>query len=121
METENEFVFVEEWESREALFSHFAAPHVAAFMRDIFDTVVEPPDVKFHKIKSSMDLGDVAGPLTALAIKPSASHRQPRPVAVRGSSSGISRVGIERGLLSPRDLAQVPEGKVAAAGSCRAC
>ena len=59
VETENEFVFVEEWESREALFSHFAAPHVAAFMRDIFDTVVEPPDVKFHTIESSMDLADV--------------------------------------------------------------
>ena len=59
VESENEFVFVEEWEGREALFSHFATPHVAAFMRDIFDTVAEPPDVKFHTIESSMDLADV--------------------------------------------------------------
>ena len=59
VEIENEFVFVEEWEGREALFSHFATPHVAALMRDIFDTVVDPPDVKFHTIESSMDLADV--------------------------------------------------------------
>jgi quinol monooxygenase YgiN len=59
VEIEDEFVFVEEWESREALFSHFATPHVAAFMRDIFDTVIEAPDVKFHTIESSMDLADV--------------------------------------------------------------
>ncbi len=61
VEIENEFVFVEEWKSREALFSHFATPHIATFMRDIFDAVVEPPDVKFHTIESSMDLADVQG------------------------------------------------------------
>jgi quinol monooxygenase YgiN len=59
VEIENEFVFVEEWESREALLSHFATQHVATFMRDVFDTVVEAPDVKFHTIESSMDLADV--------------------------------------------------------------
>ena len=57
-ETENEFVFIEEWESDDAL-RHFAASHVAVFMQAISATIVAPPDVKFHRIASSMDLADV--------------------------------------------------------------
>jgi quinol monooxygenase YgiN len=60
-EVENDFVFVEEWESEEALQRHFAEPHVAEFMAAIQATVVAPPDVKFHTIASSMDLADVTG------------------------------------------------------------
>jgi quinol monooxygenase YgiN len=60
-EIENEFVFVEEWESSEALQQHFATPHVREFMRAIPATIVAPPDVKFHTIASSMDLADVSG------------------------------------------------------------
>jgi quinol monooxygenase YgiN len=60
-ERENEFVFVEEWESSEALQQHFATPHVREFMRAIPATIVAPPDVKFHTIASSMDLADVNG------------------------------------------------------------
>lgn len=58
-ELENDFVFVEEWESSEALRMHFAAPHVAEFMQAIPATLVAPPDVKFHTIASTMALADV--------------------------------------------------------------
>jgi quinol monooxygenase YgiN len=59
-ELENEFVFVEEWESSEALQKHFAAAHVAELMQAIPSTIVAPPDVKFHTIASSMNLADVS-------------------------------------------------------------
>jgi quinol monooxygenase YgiN len=61
-ERENEFVFIEEWESDDALRQHFTTSHVAAFMRAIPATIVAPPDVKFHSIASSMDLADVTTP-----------------------------------------------------------
>ena len=60
-EIRNEFVFVEEWESNEALQRHFATPHVQEFLHEIPATIVAPPDVKFHTIASSMDLADVSG------------------------------------------------------------
>jgi quinol monooxygenase YgiN len=60
-EINNEFVFVEEWESSEALQRHFATPHVGEFMQAIPATIVAPPDVKFHTIASSMDLAEVSG------------------------------------------------------------
>lgn len=59
-EIENDFVFVEEWESSEALERHFATAHVGEFMAAIPATIVAPPDVKFHTIASSMDLADVS-------------------------------------------------------------
>jgi quinol monooxygenase YgiN len=59
-EVENDFVFVEEWESSEALRAHFATSHIAEFMKAIPATIVAPPDVKFHTIESSMDLADVS-------------------------------------------------------------
>ena len=58
-EGEDEFVFVEEWESEEALQRHFATVHVAEFLQAIQATIIAPPDVKFHTIASSMDLADV--------------------------------------------------------------
>ena len=58
-ESENEFVFVEEWESDGALQQHFASSHVAEFLQAIRATIVAPPDVKFHSIASSRDLADV--------------------------------------------------------------
>lgn len=58
-ESENEFVFVEEWESDAALQQHFASSHVAEFLQAIRATIVAPPDVKFHSIASSRDLADV--------------------------------------------------------------
>ena len=58
-ENANNFVFVEEWESQEALDQHFAAAHTAEFLRAISATLAAPPDVKFHTIASSVDLADV--------------------------------------------------------------
>jgi quinol monooxygenase YgiN len=58
-EIENDFVFVEEWDSNEALQLHFATPHIRDFMQAIPATIVAPPDVKFHTVASSMDLADI--------------------------------------------------------------
>lgn len=59
-ELENEFVFVEEWVSSEALKQHFATAHIAEFMQAIPATIVAPPDVQFHTIASSMGLDEVS-------------------------------------------------------------
>lgn len=59
-EVKDEFVFVEEWETSEALQQHFATAHVREFMQAIPATIVSPPDVKFHTIASSLDLADVS-------------------------------------------------------------
>jgi quinol monooxygenase YgiN len=59
-ELPNEFVFVEEWESSEALQRHFATSHIGEFMQAIPATIVAPPDVRFHTIESTMDLADVS-------------------------------------------------------------
>jgi quinol monooxygenase YgiN len=56
---ENEFVFLEEWESDEALQQHLATSHIAEFMRAVPATIVAPPDVKFHLIAQSRGLADV--------------------------------------------------------------
>jgi quinol monooxygenase YgiN len=58
-EIENDFVFVEEWETEEALQRHFATSHVATFLQAILATIIAPPDVKFHTIASSRDLAEV--------------------------------------------------------------
>ncbi len=58
-EAENDFVFVEEWETDQALRQHFTTSHIAAFMKEIPATIVASPDVQFHTISSSMDLADV--------------------------------------------------------------
>ena len=58
-EIENDFVFIEEWESDDALRRHFGTAHIAEFMQAFPATLTAPPDVKFHTIESSMDLADV--------------------------------------------------------------
>jgi quinol monooxygenase YgiN len=58
-ELENDFVFVEEWESSEALQRHFATSHIKEFMQAIPKTLVAPPDVKFHTIATTTDLSEV--------------------------------------------------------------
>ena len=58
-DSENEFVFVEEWESSQALERHFATAHIAEFMRAIPAVITAPPDVKFHTVASSMDIAEV--------------------------------------------------------------
>jgi quinol monooxygenase YgiN len=59
-EAANEFVFVEEWDSNEALQRHFASPHIGEFMRLIPAAIVGSPDVKFHTIASTADLSNVS-------------------------------------------------------------
>lgn len=56
---EDAFVFVEEWESREALDAHFATDHIARFMRAFPAVVAAPPDVRFHDVSGSRTLADV--------------------------------------------------------------
>lgn len=66
-EIANGFVFIEEWESDEALHKHFATPHIAEFMRAVPAALVAPPDVSFH----TMRLGDPCeceSPLTILIM-----------------------------------------------------
>jgi quinol monooxygenase YgiN len=60
-ENENEFVFVEEWESQEALERHFATPHIGEFMGAVPDAVASRPDVKFHTVERTVDLGELTG------------------------------------------------------------
>ena len=55
-ENENSIVFVEEWQSQDALDAHFASPHIAEFMAAVPAAIVEPPEVKFHTIASSREL-----------------------------------------------------------------
>jgi quinol monooxygenase YgiN len=59
-ENEHEFVFVEEWETEEALQRHFTTPHIAEFMQAITGAIIAPPDVSFHTVQSSRDLSDVS-------------------------------------------------------------
>jgi len=60
-ESRDEFVFVEEWQSEEALQQHFKTAHIAEFMQAIPTAIVAPPDVRFHEIASSRDLAQVSG------------------------------------------------------------
>jgi quinol monooxygenase YgiN len=59
-ETANDFVFLEEWESDEALRQHFATPHIAEFMKAVPAALVAPPDVRFHTVENSRNLADVS-------------------------------------------------------------
>jgi len=59
-ERDNDFVFVEEWESEDALQRHFAMPHLVEFMRSITGALAGAPEVKFHTIERTVDLADVS-------------------------------------------------------------
>lgn len=59
-EIANDFVFIEEWESDDALREHFATPHIAEFMRTVPAALVAPPDVSFHTVEHSRNLADVS-------------------------------------------------------------
>jgi quinol monooxygenase YgiN len=58
-EIANDFVFIEEWESDDALQNHFATRHIAEFKRAVPAALVSPPDVSFHTIERSRSLADV--------------------------------------------------------------
>jgi quinol monooxygenase YgiN len=51
-------VFIEEWQSDEALRAHFATSHIAEFMWAVPATIVAPADVKFP-IASSRKLAEI--------------------------------------------------------------
>jgi quinol monooxygenase YgiN len=59
-ESANDFVFVEEWESKQTLQEHFRTQHVADFMRAVPAAIVGAPDVKFHDVAGSSDLSEVS-------------------------------------------------------------
>jgi quinol monooxygenase YgiN len=58
-EDEDTFVFVEKWESEEALEAHFGTSHIATFMAAVPGAIVGAPEVKFHTIARSRDLAEV--------------------------------------------------------------
>ncbi len=59
-EAANEFVFVEEWESDEALQRHFATDHINEFMSAIRGAIVGSAEVKFHTVARTRDLSNVS-------------------------------------------------------------
>jgi len=58
-EADNEFLFVEEWESQEALEGHFGTSHIAEFMQAVPATLTDAPDVSFHTVASTVDLAQL--------------------------------------------------------------
>jgi quinol monooxygenase YgiN len=60
-ELQDAYLFVEEWESMDALREHFATAHIATFMGAIFDAIVDRPDVQVHEVGRTMTLGEAAG------------------------------------------------------------
>ena len=59
-EQEDAYLFVEEWESMDALREHFATPHIERFMGAIFDAIVGAPEVQVHEVGRTMSLGEAA-------------------------------------------------------------
>ncbi len=57
----NELIAVEEWESAEALQTHFGAPTVQRFVAELGALVSRPPEVKIHAIGRSNDFPDLEG------------------------------------------------------------
>jgi len=88
-ERENEFVFIEEWDSNEALQRHFATSHIREFMQAIPETLVAPPDVKFHNVASTMDLADVER-LTSAVGSPFSRWASRKRTGLCGGHSGCT-------------------------------
>jgi quinol monooxygenase YgiN len=59
-ESADDFVFVEEWESDEALQAHFKTAHIAQFMSALPPLLAGAPDVRFHTVANTRGLRDVA-------------------------------------------------------------
>jgi quinol monooxygenase YgiN len=59
-ELANDFVFIEEWESDDALQRHLATPHIAEFTQAVPATLVAPPEVAFHTVERTRGLTDVS-------------------------------------------------------------
>ena len=59
VETENEFIAVEEWESVEALRTHFGASSVAGFVAGIGELVAGAPEVRINGVAATSDFPDL--------------------------------------------------------------
>jgi quinol monooxygenase YgiN len=59
VEVEGEFSAVEEWESVEALRTHFGAPSVARFATEIGDLIAGIPEVRIHGVGATAEFPDL--------------------------------------------------------------
>ena len=59
LEDPTEFVAVEEWESTDALRTHFAAPSVARCSTEISGLLDRPPDVEIHVVDRTTNFPDL--------------------------------------------------------------
>ncbi len=59
LEDPTEFVAVEEWESAEALQTHFQAPSVAGFSAKLGDLLDRPPEVNIHVVDRTTAFPDL--------------------------------------------------------------
>jgi quinol monooxygenase YgiN len=59
VEDPNEFIAVEEWDSKEALQTHFGAPSVAGFGAKIGDLIAGSPTVEIHRVERTTDFPDL--------------------------------------------------------------
>jgi quinol monooxygenase YgiN len=57
----NELIAVEEWESAEALQTHFGAPTVQRFSSELGGLISQPPEVQIHGIGRTNDFPDLTG------------------------------------------------------------
>ena len=56
LEQPERYVFIEEWESDDALQQHFARAHTQEFLRDLAGLLGESPDALFHAVDSTRRL-----------------------------------------------------------------
>ena len=61
VEDPDQFIAVEEWESADALRTHFGAPSVARFGAGLGDLVAGPPEVLIHGIGATNAFPDLEG------------------------------------------------------------
>lgn len=61
VEDPNELIAVEEWESAEALRTHFGTPSLARFAAGLGELVARPPEVSIHAVSRTNAFPDLAG------------------------------------------------------------
>jgi quinol monooxygenase YgiN len=61
VEDPDEFVAVEEWESAEALRTHFAAPSIAGFGERVAGLIGGTPEIRIHGVAATNDYPDLEG------------------------------------------------------------
>ncbi|GMA63642.1 antibiotic biosynthesis monooxygenase [Alicyclobacillus fastidiosus] len=49
-EVQNDFIFVEEWESQDALDRHAQQPHFLSFQDKVANLVTAPPDIRAYQV-----------------------------------------------------------------------